>query len=42
VRTLQVGRRVFEGILRERPDTAIAVIRVLSERLAESAGLRET
>jgi hypothetical protein len=41
VRTLQVGRREFEGILRERPDTAIAVIRVLSQRLAESAGVRE-
>lgn len=42
VRTLQVGRRAFEGIMRERPDTAIAVIRVLSQRLEESAGPRET
>jgi HEAT repeat protein len=42
VRALRVGRREFEGILRERPDTAIAVIRLLSQRLAESAGIRET
>ena len=35
-RTLQVGRREFEGVLRERPDTAIALIRILSHRLAES------
>jgi HEAT repeat protein len=41
VRTLRVGRREFEGILRERPDTAIAVIRLLSQRLAESADIRE-
>ncbi len=40
VRTLRVGRKEFEGILRERPDTAIAVIRVLSLRLVESAGIR--
>ncbi len=38
VRTLRVGRVEFEGVLRERPDTAIAVIRVLSQRLVESAG----
>ena len=38
VRTLCVGRAEFEGVLRERPDTAIAVIRVLSQRLVESAG----
>ena len=38
VRTLCVGRVEFEGVLRERPDTAIAVIRVLSQRLVESAG----
>jgi HEAT repeat protein/MFS family permease len=37
VRTLRVGRKEFEGVLRERPDTAIAVIRVLSQRLIESA-----
>ena len=37
VRTLRVGRKEFEGVLRERPETAIAVIRVLSHRLVESA-----
>lgn len=41
VRTLQVGRREFEGVLRERPDTAIAVIRELSHRLVESANPRQ-
>lgn len=41
VRTLCVGRKEFEGVLRERPDTAIAVIRVLSSRLVESASGRE-
>ena len=38
VRTLEGGRRQFEAILRQRPETAIAVIRVLSQRLVESAG----
>jgi CRP-like cAMP-binding protein len=42
VRTLRLGRTEFEGVLRERPDTAIAVIRVLSLRLVESARSRET
>ena len=42
VRTLRLGRAEFEGVLRERPDTAIAVIRVLSLRLVESARSRET
>jgi HEAT repeat protein len=42
VRTLRLGRMEFEGVLRERPDTAIAVIRVLSLRLVESAGTPET
>jgi CRP-like cAMP-binding protein len=37
VRTLRVGRTEFEGVLRERPETAIAVIRILSHRLAEHA-----
>ena len=41
VRTLQVGRREFESVLRERPDTAISVIRILSQRLVESARGRE-
>lgn len=42
VRTLRVGRKEFEGVLRERPDTAIAVIRVLSQRLIESAAASGT
>ena len=42
VRTLRLGRKEFEGVLRERPDTAIAVIRVLSQRLVESASNRHT
>ena len=42
VRTLRLGRAEFEGVLRERPDTALAVIRVLSLRLVESAQSRET
>lgn len=35
VRTLTIARRQFEGILRERPETALAVIRELCRRLAE-------
>lgn len=42
VRTLRLGRQEFEGVLRERPDTAIAVIRVLSLRLVESASSHQT
>jgi HEAT repeat protein len=39
VRTLRIGHRAFEGMLRERPDIALAVMRVLAERLAAlSAG----
>ena len=35
VRVLSIVRPQFESILRERPETAIGVIRVLSQRLAE-------
>ena len=35
VRVLTIERRSFEAILRERPDTSLAVIRVLCQRLAE-------
>ena len=35
VRALSIGRRQFEAILRERPETALGVIRVLCQRLAE-------
>jgi hypothetical protein len=34
VRTVPLGRREFESVLRERPEVALAVIRVLVERLA--------
>ena len=36
VRVLSIGRPQFESILRERPETALGVIRVLCERLAET------
>jgi HEAT repeat protein len=36
VRTLSIDRRRFERILRERPDTSLAVMRVLSDRLRQS------
>ena len=35
VRVLSIERPRFEAILRERPETAIGVIRVLCQRLAE-------
>ena len=35
VRTLCIGQKQFEGILRERPETSLAVMRVLSDRLRE-------
>jgi HEAT repeat protein len=35
VRLLSIGRRQFTSILRERPETALAVMRVLVQRLAE-------
>jgi HEAT repeat protein len=39
VRTLRIGRREFESMIRERPDVSVAVMRVLAERLsAEMAG----
>jgi HEAT repeat protein len=34
VRVLEIHRPAFEAILRERPDTALALMRVLCERLA--------
>jgi Cyclic nucleotide-binding domain/HEAT repeats/HEAT repeat len=36
VRTLGIDRRRFERILRDRPETSLAVMRVLCERLKES------
>jgi CRP/FNR family transcriptional regulator, cyclic AMP receptor protein len=38
VRVLTIGKPQFEAILRERPDTAIGVIHVLSRRLASASG----
>jgi HEAT repeat protein len=35
VRLLTIGQREFAGILRERPETSFAVMRVLARRLAE-------
>ena len=37
VRTIRIGHGPFESMLRERPDLAIGVMRVLADRLAESA-----
>src|SRR5438128_3052351 len=34
-RTLRIGHRAFESMLRERPDVALAVMRVLAQRLSE-------
>ena len=36
VRTIRIGHGDFESMLRERPDLAIGVMRVLADRLAES------
>jgi HEAT repeat protein len=35
VRLLSIGRRPFEAMLRERPETALALMRVLCQRLAD-------
>ena len=35
VRVLSIERRQFESILRERPETSLAVIRILCQRLVE-------
>jgi CRP-like cAMP-binding protein len=34
VRVLEIHKPAFEAILRERPETALAMMRVLCERLA--------
>jgi CRP-like cAMP-binding protein len=41
VRTVRIGRREFEAMLRERPDIALAVLRVLADRLAALSGDEE-
>jgi hypothetical protein len=33
VRTIRIGRRDFESMIRERPDVSLAMMRVLAERL---------
>jgi CRP-like cAMP-binding protein len=38
VRTIRIGGREFESMLRERPEVALGVLRVLAHRLAESTG----
>jgi len=42
VRTLRIGHREFESMIRERPDVALAVMRVLAERLSAEAGERRS
>ena len=33
LRTIRIGQREFEGMIRERPDVSLAMLRVLAERL---------
>jgi CRP-like cAMP-binding protein len=35
VRTLRIGKREFESMLRERPEVALGVMRILARRIAE-------
>ena len=37
VRTLCIDQKSFEGLIRERPDVSLAVMRVLSQRLKEAS-----
>ena len=39
-RTLRIARPEFESIMRDRPETALGVIRVLASRLAEATAAR--
>jgi HEAT repeat protein len=41
VRTIRLGHREFESMLRERPGIAMAVMRVLANRIAEEANRNE-
>ena len=36
VRALRIGQKEFEGILRERPETSLALLRTLCQRLKEA------
>jgi HEAT repeat protein len=40
VRTISIGRREFESMIAERPDVALAVMRVLAERLGAATAER--
>jgi hypothetical protein len=42
VRTIRIGQREFESMVRERPDLALGVMRVLAMRLAENARATST
>lgn len=42
VRTIRLGHREFESMLRERPSVALAVMRVLALRLAERESHTQT
>lgn len=42
VRVLEIHKPDFEAILRERPDTALALMRVLCNRLVDAAGTTRT
>jgi CRP-like cAMP-binding protein len=42
VRTVRLGQREFESLLRERPDVALRVIKVLAERLSEQTAAPKT
>jgi CRP-like cAMP-binding protein len=42
VRVLEIHKPAFEAILRKRPDTALAMMRVLYERLLSLARQRST
>jgi CRP-like cAMP-binding protein len=37
VRALYINQKQFEGILRERPDTSLSMMRVLCQRLKEAS-----
>ena len=41
VRTIRIGHREFESMIRERPDVALAVMRVLAHRLGEESARNE-
>ena len=41
VRTLRIGHREFETMIRERPEVSLAVMRVLAERLGVQTAERD-